>query len=267
MRGRATADPRDSANAAAYAEWQLQRQALMSRGVELGWAVVRLALLVGVLVYLRFDARYLAWEALWAAIAIYATWSGFRRPARTRAALAANQAQAAMIGGVADIELPRPETNRLSPWTIRPRFALIVGAIVFLVPAALGVAAYTSRPHDHRSHAVRAVDAACQREHDALQALRGSRLSNADSLGHEAAIELRLMRQIEAGVPTVERPPSLDLMLGWQNERIIALEDQAEAARTNDREGLFTASRNVYDATERFLGQASVFGAEACRGS
>lgn len=235
LRGRATADPGDSANAAAYAEWLLSRHALVSRRAHLGSGAVRLALLLGVFVYLGIDANSLQWAAVWAGIEVFATWSVLRRQARTKAALAANRTRAEIVAGVADIEFPQPDPKRLSPWTIRPRFALIVGAIVFLMPAALGVAAYTSRPHDHRSHAVRAVDAACQREHDALQALRGSGLSNADWLTREAAIELRLMREIEAGVAKVDRPPSLNLMLGWQNQRIIALEDQAGAARANDR--------------------------------
>ena len=267
MRGRATVDPRDSANAAAYAEWLLTRQTLMSRRLEVWSAVIRLAPLVVAFAYLRLDARYLLPAAVYAAIAAYATWSGLRRRARTQAALAANRAQAQMVGGVADIEFPRPDPNRPSPWMIRPRFALIVGTIFVLVPAAFALAAYTTRPHGGRSHAVRAVDAACQREHDALQALRGSGLSNAQLLAREAAIEERLMRQIEAAVPKVERPPSMNLMLGWQNERIIALEDQAGALRANDRNRLFAANRNVNDATQRFLAQATVFGAQACRAS
>lgn len=267
MRGRATADPRDSANAAALAERLLTRRPLISRRLQVWVAVVRLAPLVVAFAYLRLDARYLLPAVVYAAFAAYATWADLRRRARTQAALVANRAQAQMVGSVADIEFPRPDPNRPSPWMIRPRFALVVGTIFVLVPAAFALAAYTTRPNDGRSHAVRAVDAACQREHDTLQALRGRGLSNTQLLVRNAAIEERLMREIEGAIPTVERPPSLNLMLGWQNERIIALEDQASALRTNARERLFAANRTVYDATQHFLAQATVFGAKTCRAS
>jgi hypothetical protein len=263
-RGRTPTDPRDAANAAAYAQWLLDRTPPRPlRITELLFAPVAVAVSV-----------YLA-SAHPGGIILVALLAGFhglslyqrsRSSKRLVAAQQANAALAAALGAVPDIEFPAVDPERPSPWTIRPGFRLGLAAIV-LAGSLLSLVAYTERPHDRRSQSVRAIDAACRREHQALQELRGDGLGEQAHLAQTLEIEERLMHDIEAAEPAAQRRMAVNRILGRQNDRIVALEDWSDATRVNDRSRMFAASRNLYDAQQRFLGQTWALGATGCRGT
>lgn len=78
------------------------------------------------------------------------------------------------------------------------------------------------------------------------------------------AIELRLVKDLEASVRAARRSQTIDLMLGFENMRIAALQSVAEGFRSNDRHRAFTAAADATNAAERFAGQASLLGATTC---
>jgi hypothetical protein len=267
VHGRRTAtDPRDAANAAAYAQWMLDRNPPKPlRVMELLFAPVAIAL-----------SAYFA-SAHPGGIIVVAVFAGlhglslYQRSRRSKRLAASQETNAALctgLGGVADIEFPAPDPNRPSPWTIRPGFRLALGVIglaMMLLGLVLGLAVYKEAPRDKRSRAVRAIDAACRREHSSIQALRGLRLSGQAYTAHALAIETRLMHEIEAATPAAQRGQLINRMLGRQSDRIAGLDDWALAAHSNDRNGMFAANRNIYDAQMQFVGQAWALGARDCR--
>jgi hypothetical protein len=263
FRGRASSDPRDSANAAGYAEWLLERTTL-PRWVELGGLVFQ----VGMAVVLAVLFWPTAWDPFFAgaylALALYSHWSRRRRRLRQLAARDANRALAQTFGSVADIEFPQRDPDKLSPWRIRPKFALGVTAVLVLLPATVFVVSVAAAHFEGRPH-VGAVNAACTREHEALRALKAVPMDDAARDERLAAIEGQLIDDIEASVPVAERSRALGSMLAYQNERMNALEAMADALRANDRATVFAAQRNLQFAEDRFFGAARVFGASACR--
>jgi hypothetical protein len=266
MGGRAVSDPREAANAAAYADWLLEQRTPPTWFERLS-DVARIAVLGVFAVFAWHDLRFLLAAGVYVAIVLRAMSLRRRRVERLTAARDANLQVAAGLGVVDDIDFPKPDATRPSAWTVRPGFLLVVGAILLLVPVALGLFAYKSGRHDKRSEAVRAIDAACQHEHSALQALRGAGLHDRAYRARTIAIEERLMREIEASIPGPERRPRVSRLLGRQSERIGAMEQLADAARVNDRSRMFAANRELYDAQQSFVGQAWTFGATGCKGT
>jgi hypothetical protein len=266
MGGRAVADPREAANAAAYAVWLLERRTPAPWFERLS-DVARIVILGVLAVFAWHDLRFLFAAVVYVAVVLRAMALRRSRVERLTAARDANLRVAAGLGVVDNIDFPAPDTTRPSAWTVRPGFLLVVGAILVLGQLALVLLAHESGTHDKRSGVVRAIDAACQHEHTALQALRGAGLHDQAYRARTIAIEDRLMRDIEAAIPGPERRVGVNRLLGRQSDRIGAMEQLADAARVNDRSRMFATNRAAYDAEQSFLAQAWALGATGCKGT
>jgi hypothetical protein len=145
-RGGTPADPRDAANAAAYAQWMLDRDPPRPFWIiELLYAP--LAVAISVYLYLAsVHAGGILAIALLASLHGFSLYQRSRRSKRLAAARESNAALATDLGGVEDVEFPARDPNEPSPWKIRRGFALVVGTVFVLLPALIIVGSWAFGP-------------------------------------------------------------------------------------------------------------------------